>query len=309
MVPGLRQIVICLLIAIFTHPAVSEAVIYGRDDRMERFAIAHTWLEEFARSSVALVDSKHIVNIAPGWITISGKSHIEDRNLCPDERFVYQPVISGCSGTLIAPRVVLTAGHCTAPDDENPSFDFCKDTYFIFDFASFSPGSVLVSHPLENVYRCRSVLRSVDRDHGLDFALIELDRDVIGRFPVPMRRYGQLGKDEELIAIGHPAGLPQKISAGAFLRTQGPIFFTANLDVSENSSGSPVFNLHRGFLEGIVASGEDDYEFDSDRQCNRAKRCPDDGCEGESVTKASAIFEAIQEIRSLKWQRLLEPQL
>lgn len=309
MVFNLRPIAVSLALITFAQTSVCTAVIYGRDNRTERYMISHIGVIELARSGVALVDSKSIANVAPGWITLFGKTHLEDQNLCPNERFANQPAVSGCSGVLISPRVVLTAGHCTEPDEEDPTYEFCKSTYFIFDYAVLRPGYVNLSHPIENVYRCRTVLRSEDKENGLDFALVELDRDVLGRVPVPMRRSGELGKGEELVAIGHPAGLPQKLSPGAFLRKQGPIFFTANLDVSENSSGSPIFNLRTGLLEGILASGEDDYEFDSTHECNRAKVCPDGGCKGEHVTKASAILEALYELRSPKWQQLLQIQL
>jgi hypothetical protein len=105
--------------------------------------------------------------------------------------------------------------------------------------------------------------------------------------------------------IGHPDGLPTKISGGANVRDNtNPNTFTANLDTFKASSGSPVINARTGLIEGIVTGGEEDYNFDFEQQCYRVRHCENDGCRGEKSVRASIIapfvpvlkFEITQEI-------------
>lgn len=49
-----------------------------------------------------------------------------------------------------------------------------------------------------------------------------------------------------------PAGLPQKIAGGAKVRSIQTGFFVANLETDGGNSGSAVFNLSNGVIEGIL---------------------------------------------------------
>jgi len=210
----------------------------------------------------------------------------EGSNVCLDEPFLWQvanPI--GCTGFLIAPNVLATAGHCVVnhgkvTDDITPE---CASFSWIFDHKLDDHGSLPMggkSH--KQIYHCKKVIHaendterrfvSYGSRHGLDFALIELDRDVKDRKPliakldVPM-------KDQELHLIGHPLGLPQKSSHGGFVNSnQNPFFYEASLDSFGGNSGSPVFD-DEGSVVGVLVRGPEDFYFDEKSGCERLNKC------------------------------------
>jgi hypothetical protein len=101
----------------------------------------------------------------------------EEMNLCPTERFVNEPSAASCTGALVGPDLVLTAGHCTsAPSD-------CENMVFGFDYLvdenQVLPGFI----PTEKVYFCKEIVSS-KIENGLDYAFVRLDREVRDRKPL-----------------------------------------------------------------------------------------------------------------------------
>jgi hypothetical protein len=118
-----------------------------------------------------------------------------------------------------------------------------------------------------------------------DWALVRLNRPVVGRSPVSFRTAGKISADQKLFVIGHPCGLPLKFADGASVRDNSPKpFFVANLDTYGGNSGSPVFNAKNYRVEGILVRGEND--FVKNGTCNVSLVCPTTGCRGEDVTRA-----------------------
>ena len=124
---------------------------------------------------------------------------------------------------------------------------------------------------------------------------MRLDRDVVGVTPLAIRKSGQIPNKEDVYVVGHPQGLPLKFADGAFVRSnQDPLFFTSNLDTYRGNSGSPVFSLNTHEIEGILVRGGQDFElvFNGDTQCYQSVVVPDEGGQGESVTR-STVFVAL----------------
>jgi V8-like Glu-specific endopeptidase len=86
------------------------------------------------------------------------------------------------------------------------------------------------------------------------------------------------------VVIGHPTGLPTKVSAGANVRSVNDVYFVANLDTFGGNSGSAVFNAETGEIEGILVRGERDYRYNSARGCYVPNTCVNLGCRGEDST-------------------------
>jgi hypothetical protein len=157
---------------------------------------------------------------------------------------------------------------------------------FVFGFRMIDAQQARTSFAADDVYAgARLIGRQLAPD-GTDWALVKLDRAVVGRSPVKARTAGKVGNRQSLFVIGHPCGLPQKYAPGARVRDNTPApFFVANLDTYGGNSGSPVFNARNGKVEGVLVRGEND--FVSNGTCFVSLVCPTTGCRGEDVTRAT----------------------
>jgi V8-like Glu-specific endopeptidase len=85
---------------------------------------------------------------------------------------------------------------------------------------------------------------------------------------LPYRKKGKINTNAKLVVIGHPSGLPQKVSDdGQILNNKEEDFFVTNLDTFGGNSGSPVVDLNSGMIEGILVRGEEDYIYDFKKGC------------------------------------------
>lgn len=246
-----------------------------------------------ADSTVALVLANRIkFHRASGSYEFKAFSLGTRKNLCPGEAFADQPSLAHCSGTLVGPDLVLTAGHCI--DD----MDDCKDMRFVFGFGlkdglTSGPGFL----PASEVYSCVAVLGTSQGSGAPDMAVIRLDRKVPNHAPLAINRQLGVQPGTPLVVIGHPSGLPTKVAGGAAVRSAAEQFrFVSNLDTYGGNSGSAVFNADTLLIEGILVSGDTDYSADLARGCTVNKRCEDDACRGEKVTPIRYATHLIPEL-------------
>jgi V8-like Glu-specific endopeptidase len=177
-------------------------------------------------------------------------------NLCPEERFRNQPSAANCSGTLVAPDVIMTAAHCYDLAKQT-----CKDYVWVFDYKVAKENQATVTVSSDKVYECQEViLKEMNLKEGFDHALIKLKRKVTDRDFAQFRSSGTIAVKDSLVLIGHPSGLPTKISGDAFVLEVLKNSFLTNVDAFSINSGSGVFNATTGEVEGILSSGRADYD-------------------------------------------------
>ncbi len=267
-------------------PKLSANVVYGADGRLDVYQVTDERLKTLAASTVALVKSADLVASSGGLTTVVGKNFGVDYNLCSTEKFREQDTAAFCSGSLVGPDLVLTAGHCieTLPD--------CTSTSLVFGFAVQSAGSLPQKVSTSHVYKCKEIVKTVRVNTGADYALIRLDRPALDKKVLAVRRSGELSVGEELVVIGHPVGLPTKVTTGGRVRSvSNPDYVVASVDTYGGNSGSAVFNAQTGLIEGILVRGEQD--FTRQGTCNVSYVCNEDSCRGEDITRISVARSLI----------------
>lgn len=264
----------------------SPQVIYGNDDRHDLYEIADPKLYQWASSTVALID-KRKVQIADKTATISTQTFGNEMNLCADEPYFKQVVAPHCSGFLVAPDVIVTAGHCLPRKEE------CERTQIVFGFAIYKAGVMPGEIDASEVYSCKEIIKTQIEYDGADFAVARLDRPVKNHSPMMVRTSGSPNATDMLVVIGHPSALPTKITTNGTIRNIGPKFLVANLDTYGGNSGSAVLNTKSGEVEGVLVRGETDFTWDSGSNCFRSKRCAENACRGEDVTLMSQVLPYI----------------
>ncbi|MBI2071067.1 MAG: trypsin-like peptidase domain-containing protein [Elusimicrobia bacterium] len=283
-------IALALCLAVSRLDAASDVelnVIYGDDNRLDLHQVDDPELLSWADSTVALFDASRLtLDAENGRVNLRTDSYADDYNLCHGEPFRDQKHGAFCSGSLVGPDLVMTAGHCVSSAGE------CQSTRFVFGFAIREAGALPESVAASEVYGCAQIIGSAVVHNGADWSLIRLDRPVNNHQPRTVNRSGTIKNGTQLVVIGHPAGLPTKVAGGAWVRDSSPTgYFVANLDTYGGNSGSAVFNADTGAIEGILVRGERDYEDIGG--CRVSKVCKNEECRGEDVTKISALARLI----------------
>jgi V8-like Glu-specific endopeptidase len=253
-------------------------VIYGEDNRKDVFESSNASFIELSKSTAAMIKGSNLKLLTNNEIEITA-STLQQRGICSKERFSQQISAANCSGFLVAEDKIVTAGHCIRSEAD------CMNFKWVFDYRVDFSNQSTVNVPKTSVYSCKKIIsRSLDNLTKDDYAFIELDRKVLDRQPLKVRKGGKVEKGAPLVVIGHPTGLPTKIADGANVRSLQGKFFVANLDTYGGNSGSAVFNVETEEVEGILVRGETDYVLNSSLGCQVSNVCPADGCRGEDVT-------------------------
>lgn len=282
------SLLLALLMA--TGPSFAfNKVIYGVDNRLDLFETDNSHYLELASSTAAMIPNYRIIDDGNGGFVMSATILGASQRLCKDEKFYNQPTAANCSGFLVAPNLLVTAGHCMKNQSN------CDSSSWVFNYA-VSDGSQGVNRiEKDDIYKCAKIIETKLSSDQNDYAIIQLDREVEGRLPLTVRTSGKIDKNDTLLMIGHPTGLPTKIAPDAAIRNNDhPLFFKATTDSFGGNSGSAVFNQDTGVVEGILVRGEQDYAYDSASKCYRVKYCAESGCRGEDVTRITNITSLME---------------
>jgi len=272
------------LLSLSSYAGYVEKVVYGEDNRLDVFESQNSLHKKLAASTAAMIPNNSLIEKGDSFIVKSGT--LEGDGICADARFAKQQTAAMCSGFLVGKDLLLTAGHCVE------SIRDCEANSWVFNFSNDSGVKSAFEINKQDIYKCSQIIsRELDQSTENDFALIKLDRET-NRAPLTYRTSGKISDSAKLVVIGHPSGLPTKISDGANVRgNKNKYYFQSNLDTFGGNSGSAVFDTASGMVEGILVRGERDYVMDSVSNCYRPKLCKMDACRGEDVTRITNIKE------------------
>ncbi len=224
-------------------------MIYGSDDRRDLFEVDDPLLAQIAFESTAAAVPPALLSSRPdGTLRLQAPTLIESFGVCSDEPFAEEPSAAQCSAVLVAPDLLLTAGHCGKRG--------CEHQTWLFGYALGDPKELPTFLPTD-VYRCRSI-ESIGPTGPNDHGFVRLDRPVANRQAVPLAASGaSISPGARLAVIGYPAGLPVKVHSAALVLDAGEQFLELASDTFSGSSGlAPVFNGARsGRLAVWICAG------------------------------------------------------
>jgi V8-like Glu-specific endopeptidase len=285
--------------------AFDYGVVYGDDNRSNTAldeVLTHNpelsqeealMLLEMGRATAGMVElGKHVKKKNDGSMVPMKElgTLMEKRELCAGENFENEYVLPVCSGFLVGPDLLVTAGHCVDREDyKDKVWLFGYDSSFAFDpNPTFSP---------DHVYFTKEVVLWEKNTYShKDYALVRLDRKVLGVKPFKIRTTGKAEKGTLLAIIGHPSGLTTKISSGGakILDASEENRLKTNVDSFAGNSGSPVINIKTGKVEGILVSGAEDYVSGDNEDDFCEKVNARDEKEGEEyITRISLVASSI----------------
>lgn len=264
-----------------------QKVVYGVDNRMDLYEVTDPAILADAASVVSIVSESGLSDNGDGTWTLSGPTFQSDYSLCDSEPFGSQPTVAFCTGFLVDPSLIVTAGHCI--QDGN-----LATSRFVFGFEMEDGTTPRTVIPEADVCRGHRIIGRQQMSGGPDWAVVQLDRAILHRPFVRIRRQGVVGDGQALHVIGHPTGLPMKYAPDAVVReNDASAYFVANLDTYGGNSGSPVFNSSTHDVEGVLVRGETDFVYDGG--CYVSNVCPVNGCQGEDCTRTAEFAHLVPE--------------
>jgi V8-like Glu-specific endopeptidase len=140
-----------------------------------------------------------------------------------------------------------------------------------------------------DIYQAREVLAWHLDNKASDWALIRLDRPVVGHRIAPVQQAGTISKGQPVHAIGYPLGLPAKFAPGV-VQSNKDIGLLTSIPSYPGNSGSPVFNSATHELEGIIFAGKEP-------KLVKQGACSVTRARGSLATRVTAFAHALSTLR------------
>lgn len=245
-----------MLLSLALPGAAREKTIYGGDSRLDFYEVTDAAERAAMLSAVSIFRdtalSENLFSYSVGGRPFGDES----RGICPGEKFFEQRSAAFCSGTLIAPDLVLTAGHCMGDKDKPASR--CEKSRFVFGFSVDKEGAAPKTVGKSDVYSCAEVKLYTHSAKG-DYAVVKLDRPVRRRAAARLDVSGPPAPGDRIFTVGGPYGLPLKVVNDASVRqlSGDKAFFVTDLDTSGGNSGGGIFSAVDGRLIGVHTASWD----------------------------------------------------
>ncbi|MEK7355705.1 MAG: serine protease [Bdellovibrionota bacterium] len=283
--------IVLTLLALLTDASTSHAAIYGLDDR--RDVVTDPWATKMASGTAMLISPVFTKTDAAGKLSFDFPrlDTTDSYNVCKEEKFASQPsAYLGCTGFLISPTLLVTAGHCMVntgemQDTVNPQ---CRDFQWLLDYRADLAGHVPVTGVApSNVVGCKRLVYAIHSStydpltklthFDRDFAIVELDRPVTGR-PYFKLATGFVQPGDRIAKIGYPLGQAAKVTGGGtVVEVMHPQFARTTMDAVGGDSGGPVVSAKNGEVVGIlVRAFPDDFYEPRGRDCQKFNVCTQD---------------------------------
>lgn len=275
-----------------TSGELQRKAVYGLDDRVPAHRLLCDPFDVPVRATAIALDASQ-VRSADGAVSLLGEP-LSTYGICADEPFADERVVGFCSGVLVSPDTLLTAGHCLAI---GPG---CAGTRFVFGYNR--EGGSLPDLSDGDLYACADVValsgESLDSllvSEEPEYALIRLDRVVEGVEPVELAGAEPPQPGERAVLIGHGDGTPATADPnGVWLgpTEAQPGLWRIQIDAFSGSSGGGLYDAD-GKLRGLLVGGELDYDRAQDEACaRRTKFLPDMGRSEFATTAAWVVQDA-----------------
>ncbi|MCP4325504.1 MAG: trypsin-like peptidase domain-containing protein [Alteromonadales bacterium] len=269
--------------------------------------------EHMLTNTGILVDDNNINKktlLADRILSIFYKNPV-DRDVCEDLPFIKEVAIGTCSGVLIKPNLVATAGHCVDKHifDKTWFFNYqngddlvLKQGYKVQHIIYRNLDLIKSGYSFErnNINRQRQQIGvgplppdMHDYSNYRDIALLELDNDVEGFLTLNIN-FSPFFAGRKVISVGYPLGLPLKQNTNGSIKEMAtPYYMTTNIETLQGNSGGPLFDLETGDLIAITVN----QGFNSVFGLNKNKRCygfkPYQG-DGQDVSQLSGHMTLAQ---------------
>jgi hypothetical protein len=146
----------------------------------------------------------------------------------------------GCSGTLIARDVFLTAGHCVSASTPGSQVRF--------NFQRDPNGNVRTT----TNYAVSAVLE--DDVGGVDYAVLQLNGSPGDVWGTSTPAVFAPAAGQPITIIQHPNGIPKVVEGGTLGYTNGRMSY-GDLDTEGGSSGSGILQDRTGYVIGVHTNG------------------------------------------------------
>ena len=255
----------------------SSRGVFGQDDRKE--VKDAEGIADFVRATAVMIPKENIVGNKVFGETLREllTKQFGTSNFDPNVKFLDQPTCAYCTGFLIAPDILVTAGHCFK------TLEDAKKYVWVFDYTNELKHNSYIGYVEVNpndVYEVQEILGaefSSTINTNEDYSFLRLKRKS-ERKPYRFRTSGGVSLFNDVTMIGSPTGLPLKVVQNSYvIDTKPKEWFKNSLDGFPGNSGGPVFN-NNGFIEGIHVRGAAQYtngrytsDYKYDLSCNCIK--------------------------------------